>query len=179
MKKIIAVIGNANISDNSEKQTLSLALGEKIIDNGFLLATGGLGGVMEFASKGARQSEKYTDPSVIGVLPSYDATDANNYVDIVIPSGMGLARNLLLVSMADAVVAIGGGAGTLSEISLAWSLKKLVIATDVDGWSKEICNRALDNRRKDVIFCAKNADDVIKLLNEKLPLCEQEKFTGF
>jgi uncharacterized protein (TIGR00725 family) len=100
-KLIIAVIGNANIENDIEKQQVSFELGKLIIDNGFVLATGGLGGVMEYASKGAKTSEKYAENSIIGVLPDYNSDNANKYIDIAIPTGFGLARNLMLISMAN------------------------------------------------------------------------------
>ena len=97
-KNIIAVIGDANIEDDTKKQEVSFELGKLIIDNGFILATGGLGGVMEYASRGARASEKYNEYSIIGVLPNYTTEYANQYVDIAIPTGFGLARNFILIS---------------------------------------------------------------------------------
>ena len=83
MAKIIAIIGNANIDSDIEKQKISFELGRLIIDNGFILATGGFGGVMEYASKGARNSKNYTKNSIIGVLPDYNSDNANKYIDIL------------------------------------------------------------------------------------------------
>ena len=178
MKQIIAVIGNANIENNIEKQKISFELGKLIIDNGFILATGGLGGVMEYASKGAKSSKIYTENSIIGVLPDYNSENANKYVDIAIPTGFGLARNLMLISMSNAIFAVGGGSGTLNEISASWQMNKLIIGLQVNGWSEKLCGKALDERRNDIIFCAKDAQEAINLLNSKISYYQIRKFTG-
>ncbi|WP_324170852.1 TIGR00725 family protein [Sulfurimonas sp.] len=177
-KKIIAVIGNANIENDMEKQKISFDLGKLIIDNGFVLATGGFDGVMEYASKGARKSKKYTENSIIGILPDYNSDNANKYIDIAIPTGFGLARNLILISMSNAVIAVGGGSGTLNEISASWQMNKLIIGLQVNGWSKKLCGQALDERRNDIIFCAKDAQEAIELLNSKISYYQIRKFTG-
>ncbi len=177
-KQIIAVIGNANIENDIEKQKISLELGRLIIDNDFILATGGFGGVMEYASKGARKSINYTENSIIGILPDYNSENANKYIDIAIPTGFGLARNLMLISMSNAVIAVGGGSGTLNEISASWQMNKLIIGLQVTGWSGNLCGKALDERRNDIIFCAKNAQEAIELLNSKISYYQIRKFTG-
>lgn len=178
MKKIIAVIGNANIENDIEKQNISFELGKLIIDNGYLLATGGFGGVMEFASKGARSSKKYSKSSIIGVLPDYNAEAANNYIDIAIPTGFGLARNLILISMSNAVIAVGGGSGTLNEISASWQMNKLLIGLKVDGWSGKLSGSSLDKRRDDKIFGAENAKEAIEILNRKISYYQIRTFKG-
>jgi len=177
-KQIIAVIGNANIENDIEKQKISFELGRLIIDNGFILATGGFGGVMEYTSKGARKSKSYTENSIIGVLPDYNSDNANKYIDIAIPTGFGLARNLMLISMSNAVIAVGGGSGTLNEISASWQMNKLIIGLQVKGWSKNLCGKPLDERRNDIIFCAKDAQEAIDLLNSKISYYQIRKFTG-
>jgi len=178
MKKIIAVIGNATIENDIEKQKISFEVGKQIIDCGYILATGGLGGVMEYASKGARSSENYTSNSIIGVLPDYDTDNANPYTDIHLPTGLGLGRNLILISMSDAVIAIGGGSGTLNEISSAWQMKKLIIGFETEGWSGKLCGKALDKRRNDIIYPAGTPQQLITILKEKLPIYAKNRFSG-
>ena len=178
MKQIIAVIGNANIENNIEKQKISYELGKLIIDNGYILATGGLGGVMEYASKGARSSRKYVENSIIGVLPNYHSENANQYIDIAFPTGLGLARNLMLISLSNAVIAVGGGSGTLNEISASWQMNKLIIGLKVGGWSEKLCGQALDKRRDDIIFCANTAEDAIKIMSERFKAYQDKKFYG-
>lgn len=178
MKKIIALIGNANIDNDKVKQIISFELGKLIIDNDYILATGGLGGVMEYASKGAKSSEKYTENSIIGVLPDYHTENANQFIDIAFPTGLGLGRNLMLISLSNAVIAVGGSSGTLNEISAAWQMNKLLIGMKVGGWSDKICGSSLDKRRNDVIFCAKTAKQAIEIINQKIDYYQQSKFSG-
>jgi uncharacterized protein (TIGR00725 family) len=100
--------------------------GAAIADAGAVLVCGGLGGVMEAACRGARSRGGTT----VGLLPGTDREDANGWVLLAIPTGLGEARNALIVRAADALVAIGGAWGTLSEIALALRAGKPVIGLD-------------------------------------------------
>ena len=108
---MISVIGGHKCTEEVER--ISQELGEKLAKVGDILVSGGLGGTMLAVCKGFKAGGGLT----IGIIPSYDKEDANEYVDIVIPTGIGLARNVLVVTSADVVVALPGEAGTLSEIS--------------------------------------------------------------
>ncbi len=123
MPVIIAVIGGQ--ADPSE-ETLRLAtrVGQLIAKKGAYLICGGLEGVMQAACQGAKEAGGTT----IGVLPSTSKDDANQYVDIPIVTGMGTARNVIIVRTADAVIAIDGRFGTLSEIAHALEQDKKVIS---------------------------------------------------
>jgi len=165
-RRVIAIAGGA--SAGPEALETAEAVGQRIVDAGHRIATGGRGGVMEAASRGARSASKYREGAVIGILPGLDASDANPYVDIALPTGLNHARNAVLVASADALVAIGGGAGTLSEIALAWTMDKPVIAVAVPGWSGRLAGKPLDSRRSDAIYEAGSADEVVALLNEIL-----------
>src|SRR3712207_4617407 len=103
-------------------------VGAGIAAAGAVLVCGGLGGVMEAACRGARSRGGMT----VGVLPGTNRQDANGWVVLALPTGLGEARNALVVRAADAVVAIGGGWGTLSEIALA--LKAGVPVLGVGTW---------------------------------------------
>ena len=175
--KIIAVIGNANIEDSQYKQNLAFEIGKKIIDNGYILVTGGMGGVMEYASKGAHSSTVYHEGSIIAFLP-HSKTQANPFVDIAIPTGLGLVRNNILISSADAIITIGGGSGTLNEISTAWQMNKLIISLKSDGWSEKLRGTALDSRRDDIIYSASSPSEAIDLLNQNISLYNQMVFNG-
>ena len=118
---------------------------------------------MEAVSKGARESERYREGDVLGVLPGYNATAANEFVDIVIPTGMGLARNAVVTSTADVVVAIAGGAGTLSELAMAWQLGKRIIALGEAGWAAKLAGQMIDTRRKESILAAQTVDEAISM----------------
>jgi uncharacterized protein (TIGR00725 family) len=146
-KKLIAVIGDANLRVASEKYILAEKIGRSLIDNGYRLVTGGLGGVMEAASKGAQSSLNYKHGDIIGILPGNDPSEANIYVDICLPTGLDLARNII-VANADAVIAIGGGAGTLAEMANAWALNRLIIAYRVEGWGGKLADQRIDLRSR-------------------------------
>ncbi len=172
-RPVIAVVGGFRASEPLLQA--SEELGKLLVNAGFRVATGGLGGVMEAASRGARQATCWSDGVVIGVLPTLDADSANQYVDLAIPTGMNFARNVVLVAMADVVVAVGGGAGTLSEIALAWQHGKPVVALDKgEGWSSRLAGEQLDHRRPDIIHRAGTADEAVEAtmrLIGSLPAC--------
>ena len=161
-RPVAAVIGA-----NSPSEMLLVAaevIGCGLVDAGLRVATGGLGGVMTAASRGARQAAGWTDGSVIGVLPGLDAASANAFVDLVIPTGMNYARNTILVAMADVVVAVGGGSGTLSEIALAWQHGKPIVTLDLgEGWSARLAGERLDHRREDRLHRATSAEEAVRL----------------
>jgi hypothetical protein len=108
-------------------------LGREIAAQNWTLICGGLGGVMEAASKGAFEKGGTT----VGILPGYDSSDGNPYLSIVIPTGLGHARNAVIAAAADGIVAVGGRYGTLSEVALGLKMGKPVVAIsswgDVDG----------------------------------------------
>jgi uncharacterized protein (TIGR00725 family) len=163
-RKVIAIVGNASESSSPAVLLLARTIGQGIVDAGFVLVTGGLGGVMRAASQGARLSAQCGDGSVLGILPSYDRTTANEFVQIAIPTGMQLARNTLVVAMADVVIAIGGGSGTLSEMAIAWQLGKPIVAvTECGGWSGELAGRTLDSRGAVPVHTACDAAEAVAL----------------
>lgn len=144
-RKTVAVIGDQGVPEGSQKYAIARQLGALLCEAGFRVVTGGLGGIMEAASRGARESPAWTPGTVIALLPGYDPDRATSWADVVIPTGLDHLRNSL-VAQADAVVAIGGGAGTLSEIALAWIYRRLIVALRVGGWSGELADRRVDDR---------------------------------
>lgn len=121
-RPVVGVIGESAFSDRSHER-LAEAVGRGVAEAGCVLLCGGLSGVMEAASRGARQAGGLT----VGLLPGTDAVDANPDVMVAIPTGMGQARNALIALASDVVVAIGGGYGTLSEIAHALRLERPVV----------------------------------------------------
>ena len=103
-------------------------VGRLAAERGWVVITGGMGGVMEAASRGAKEAGGTT----VGILPTYDAATANEHVEIIIPTGLGHARNALVVAAASGVIAVGGRYGTLSEIALALKLGKPVVG--INTW---------------------------------------------
>lgn len=117
----VAVVGPGEASP--EELHTAEEVGAGLAAAGAVVVTGGLGGVMEAACRGARSRRGRT----LGILPGDDRDAANGWVEIAVPTGMGELRNGLVVRAADAVVAIGGGHGTLSEIALALKLGRPVV----------------------------------------------------
>lgn len=117
----VAVIGAAHAS--SAECAAAEQVGRRIAEAGAVLVCGGLGGVMEAACRGACSGGGTT----VGILPGTDRLDANESVEIAVATGMGEARNAVVVATADAVVAVGGEFGTLSEIALALKAETPVI----------------------------------------------------
>lgn len=173
-RPVVAVIGDAGVTADSAPYAAAFEVGRLAVDAGLRILTGGLGGVMEAACKGAHASERYREGDTIGILPHFDPGEANPWVDIAIATGLDHARNGL-VANADAVVAIGGGAGTLCEITFAWLYKRLIVALDLPGWSAELGGRRLDHRVRhpdiadDRIFAAKDAAEAIVIITARLP----------
>jgi hypothetical protein len=155
------------------KWNIAEELGEKLTTAGYRVMTGGLGDLPKAIAKGARKSPNYTDGTLIAILPGFDPSLADDYADITIATGMDQARNLILAN-SDAIIAIGGGAGTLSEIAYAWSLKRLIIAFDQPGWSNTIANCRIDQRNRypdipeDRVFKAATSDDAVDKLQQYL-----------
>jgi hypothetical protein len=104
---------------------------------------------MEAVSRGARESENWSGKEIIGILPEADPGAGNDYLDIVIPTGLGLFRNMLVARSGDACISIAGGAGTLSEIAFAWQIGKPIAAmSTTGGWSSKMAGEVLDHRRE-------------------------------
>ena len=135
-KTVIAVIGGRS----AEAGLLSEAeaAGKLIARAGAVLASGGLGGIMQAASKGAKEAGGLT----LGILPGDDKSAANPYVDLPVATGFGIGRNIVLVRTADALLAIGGKYGTLSEIAYALQMGKPVVG--IGTWEIEGVKSAPD-----------------------------------
>jgi uncharacterized protein (TIGR00725 family) len=128
----IGVIGSGECS--SKIKILAQEVGREIARRGATLVCGGLGGVMEAAAKGAKQAGGLT----VGILPGLNAGEANPYIDVVVATGMSYARNVIVVRSSDALIAIEGKYGTLSEIAFALQLHKPIVGLNTWKVSKEI-----------------------------------------
>ena len=120
-KTIIGVIGASRPSPDG--LVLAEAIGREIARRGAVLVCGGLGGVMEAAARGVFEA----GGEVVGVLPGSDGTSANPFVTIAIPTNMGHARNVIIAHTADALIAVEGEYGTLSETAIGLKLGKPVV----------------------------------------------------
>lgn len=145
-KKIVAVIG----AGSADKELLIIAeeVGRLIALNGAVLVCGGLGGVMEAAARGANTERGVT----VGILPGFEKSAANSFINVPIATGLGEIRNAIIVRSADVLIAIGGEYGTLSEIAFGLKTGKTVIGIrtwDIKGvieasGAEDAVNRALE-----------------------------------
>jgi hypothetical protein len=122
----VAVVGPSNATD--VELATAEEVGRRLAEAGCIVVTGGLGGVMAAAARGAASASGIS----VGVLPGTDSADAADALTVVIPTGLGEMRNALVVRSADAVIAIGGSWGTLSEISLAMRTSTPIVS--IGGW---------------------------------------------
>ncbi len=125
-KPVIAIIGAGKCS--KKLRDMAAQVGKYVAENGGVVVCGGMGGIMEGAARGAKEGGGTT----IGILPTDKREDANEFIDHVIPTGFGEARNILVVRAADAVVAFPGKFGTLSEMAFALKDRKPVIS--ISAW---------------------------------------------
>ncbi len=132
----VAVVGGG--VPDADADELAAEVGGELARRGAVVVCGGLGGVMEAACRGAKEAGGTT----VGILPGSDRSAANEFVDVAIPTGLGEARNALVVRAADAVVAIGGEFGTLSEIALALKAGKPVVG--LDTWELAKAGESVD-----------------------------------
>ncbi len=145
----ISVIGAGQATE--EQKRIAHELGAAIAHRRWVLVSGGMGGVMEAAAKGAIEAGGTT----IGILPTYSKNDGNIHNSVTIPTGMGHARNVIVAASGDAVISVGGTYGTLSEIAIALKLGKPVAAFDVPSDIEGI-------------YRPKDVDDAIRFVKERL-----------
>lgn len=149
MARLIAVVGGNEAS--SENLRLAEEVGRELARRGVVMVCGGFGGIMEAACRGAKEAGGVT----VGILPGSDPSAANRYVDIPICTGMGYARNVVVVKSAESVIAVDGAYGTLSEI--AHALGEDVPVIGLNTWSL-----AIDGRQDRSIIRAENAVDAVE-----------------
>jgi uncharacterized protein (TIGR00725 family) len=171
-RKIISVIGNKAIEKDGIRYKLAYELGKALVDNGYRVQSGGLHGVMSAVMEGARSSKNYKEGDTIALVPSFDSETANEYADVVIPTGLDMMRNAM-VANAYAVIGIGGGAGTLCEYAFAWSLNRLLIAFENSGgWSEKLAGTKLDDTNRypeipeDKVYPVTTAQEAVEVLNK-------------
>lgn len=160
-----AVIGDAQ--PGPEVVALAEQVGAMLARLGITVISGGLGGVMEGVSRGARQAGGL----VVGIVPSSRLDEANPWCNVVIPTGIGHARNVLTVLAGDFAVAIGGGAGTLSEICFAWIHGRPILTlSGSGGWADRLRGEPLDARRSSTIRACASLEELERAIRELFPV---------
>jgi uncharacterized protein (TIGR00725 family) len=168
MLTTIGIIGRGvqHAGDPVDLETMQAAreVGRLVAEQGGVIVSGGLGGVMEAVSQGAKEAGGLT----IGFLPSMDIATGNPYLDVALPTGLGRARNLITARGCDAIIMIGGGSGTLNELTISYSeARPVVILRGSGGWADRIeavlyDGRYLDDRKTTPIDFADDPADAVK-----------------
>lgn len=178
MRPQIAIIGNAgqeeypgNVKIKPICYKSAYQLGKYIGKNGWTLVTGGKSGVMEEASRGCKEGGGIS----VGVISGSKRCQSNKFVDVeVVTNGYPTKEESTLIGMSDIIIMIGGGAGTLIELSIAYRLAKpIIILKNTGGWSDKITNYYLDERKRVKIKFANNTFDIIKQTNKIITTYEK------
>lgn len=160
-RRQILVIGNNESGCTPELEKLAYAVGAEIAKSDSVLITGGLGGVMKAASNGAHDAGGLT----VGIIPQDNPSYANEFCDIVIPSGLGLSRDFLNALSADGVIIVGGGSGTLSETCAAYMHKKPIAALkNSGGTASKFSDQYLDHRQNVKIVGVETPQEAVQYI---------------
>ena len=160
MKNLVSICGSDTGDENLSNYALDVAeeIGRLIAQKNGVIVCGGHGGVMEAACRGAKEEGGTT----VGILP-YTKDEANKYIDIAIPTGIGNIRNFLVVSAGDVVIAIGGRWGTLNEISYCMITgKPLILVKGTGGCVDEIINGSLMQNIESHYYIAGSAEEAVE-----------------
>ncbi len=163
----ILIIGHDDEGCTPFHEKLAYETGVEIAKSGAILITGGLGGVMKAASHGAHDAGGLT----VGIIPQDKASAANEFCDIVIPTGMGHTRDFLTALSADGVIIIGGGSGTLTEVCASYVHKKPMAALKNSGdVAAKYADQSLDHRTKVKIVGVDSPKEAVKYILEQITL---------
>ncbi len=157
----IAVIGYNKDRCTDEARRIAYEIGKEIACAGAILVCGGLGGVMESACKGAKENGGAT----VGIIPQEEFSYANEFCDIVICTGIGYARDFVVGSSADGIIAVGGGVGTLIEMGVGYMTNKTIVAIAGSGGVADMYGgKYLDERNRVPIIVAKDAKAAVQAI---------------
>ena len=166
-KRQILVIGNNTNGCTPKHEKIAYDVGSEIAKSDSVLVNGGLGGVMEAASHGAHDANGL----VLGIIPQDDPAAANEFCDIVIPTGMGLTRDYINALSADGVIIIGGGSGTLSEACASYMYKKPMVAIkNLGGAVDPYIDGYIDHRKNIKIIGVDTAQKAVQKILELINL---------
>ncbi|AIC15320.1 TIGR00725 family protein [Nitrososphaera viennensis] len=166
MRRIqIAVIGYNKDRCTDEARKAAYEVGSEIARAGAVLVCGGLGGVMEEACRGAKDNNGLT----VGIIPEDDFSYANKYCDIIVCSTIGFARDFIVAGSADGIIAVGGGVGTLTEMTVGYMMKKPMVAVKGSGGTAdEYGGRYLDERKRVEIMTAASPKEAVRMILERI-----------
>jgi uncharacterized protein (TIGR00725 family) len=155
----ISVVGFDADSCTEVARKAAYRVGMAIAREGGTVVCGGLGGVMEAASKGALDAGGHS----VGIVPSADSDQANRYCEFVVATGMGKSRNFVVAYSGDAMIVVGGGAGTITEAAAAYQVAKpIVTVKGTGGVADEWAGKYFDDRRTRLILGGSSPEDAVK-----------------
>lgn len=164
-KRQILVIGHNDNGCTPEHEKIAYETGAEIAKSNSVLITGGLGGVMRAACHGAHDAGGLT----VGIIPQDDPSHANEYCDIVIPTGMGLTRDFLTALSADGIIIIGGGSGTLSEVCAAYMHHKpMASIKNMGGTTDTFIDKYVDHRKNVKIVGVDTPKEAVKYILKQI-----------
>ncbi len=164
----VLVVGYGDHLCTRKVERMAYQVDKALAEKGCVLLTGGLGGVMRAASKGARGAGGIT----VSIVPGGSVSEANEFSDIVVATTIGIARDFVTAASADAVIVIGGGVGTLIEVGVAYMKEKPIVAVRGSGGvADQYAGKYLDERRtvkiRSALTCEAAVDLALKLCNSK------------
>ena len=161
----ILVIGNSDDGCTTEHEKAAYEIGRRIAEAGAVLISGGLGGVMRASCRGSHDAGGLA----VGILPQENHAAANEFCDIVIPTGMGLTRDFVDAMAADGIIIVGGGAGTLSEACAGYMHGRPMVAVrGTGGVADQVAGEYLDHRRRQRVGEADSAEESVRMILEMI-----------
>lgn len=160
-KRLVQVLVIGSDGDHCSETTYNAAreVGAQVAAKNAILVTGGLGGVMEASCRGAKEK----GGMVVGIIPHEDMSYANAFCDIIIPTGIGFARNFITAYSADTCIVVGGGAGTYIEACVAYQKGKPIVAlTGTGGTADKIADTFLDDRNTVKVMSAASPKEAVE-----------------
>lgn len=160
MRKLAIGVFGSELFASKKQLSLAFEVGKEIARSGAVLVNGGRKGTMEACAKGAKKEGGF----VVSILLGNSRKEANRYVDVAIPTGLGSGRGILIVRTCDALISIGGGNGTLNELCMGYSVGKPIIGIKGSGgWTDRLVGEYIDEKKKVRIIPAKNAKEAVGL----------------
>jgi len=159
--RMVSVVGSGRTLTPAE-QALAEGVGAALAAAGYGIVSGGLGGVMKAVARGARTAPT-PRPPIVGLLPDYDFASGNEYLDVVLPTGMGHARNTLVAAAGEAMLCIGGATGALSEVALARKMGRPVLAFPATGGTAAVVAKSLEQ-----VIAVATPEEAVRRLREIL-----------
>ncbi|MDQ6723143.1 MAG: TIGR00725 family protein [Thermoproteota archaeon] len=166
VKKIqIGVIGYNDSPLPLKTLDIAYDVGSEIAKKKAVLICGGLGGVMEYACRGAKDNAGLT----VGIVPQDDYSKANEFCDIVICTGIGFSRDFIVSYSSDGIISVGGGVGTLIELCVGYMAKKIMVSIEDSGGTSDIYGgKFLDERKRIKIEKYSSASHAVDFIISKL-----------